>query len=140
MTALVVAGMEKASILVRLARGEIDVELAKEMLGALWRTFKWVLIKLIQAVTIIAVADFAIWAIPSALLWLMTTAYVLPVIGLIIGVVLAVECYDDIKEAIDWLCGVVGSLTRLVGKGVACVKDVVVGNTASVSNSTPVVC
>ena len=35
MTALVVAGMEKASILVRLARGEIDAELAKEMLDAL---------------------------------------------------------------------------------------------------------
>lgn len=140
MTALVVAGMEKASILVRLARGEIDAELAKEMLDALWRTFKWVLITLVQAVMIIAVADFTMWAIPSALLWLMTTAYVLPVIGLIIGVVVAVECHDDIKGAINWLCGVVGALARLVGKGVVWVKDVVAGNTAPVPNPAPAAC
>ena len=140
MTALVVAGMEKASILVRLARGEIDAEMAKEMLEAVWRALKVVLIAAVQAVMIIAVADFAIWAIPSALFWLMTTAYVLPVIGLVIGVVAAITCHDDIKGVIDWLAGAVSSLARLLGKGICWAKDAVTGNGAVAANPAPAAC
>ena len=57
MTALVVAGMEKASILTRLARGEIDSELAVKMLSALSRTLKWLLVTILQVIAAVCLFD-----------------------------------------------------------------------------------
>jgi hypothetical protein len=118
MTALVIGGMEKGSILTRLARGEIDEEVARELLDALGRALKWILVKLLQ-VAFIVCAIWAIGAFVTSCAWLMASAGVFFVMGLIAAGGAAIEMQEHLEAAVDFLGKLVETAVKKVCSGVA---------------------
>ena len=137
MTALVAAGQEKASILMRLIRGEIDKELAVDLLAALGKALKWTIVKLFQgliflsastigAITIGAILGFLGFVLSSG--WWFFAIWTLACIG---GFFIARDSKESIEEAIDLLnCLTMGAMALICGavswcweKGKALVKS-----------------
>ena len=106
MTALVVAGLEKASIIRRLLRGEIDEEMARSLLAALSRTLKWVLVKALQLLTLASVAIATMFLLNLAG-WIVASAPVLIAVGLMVGFWVAANAEEDIEGAVEFLGGLV---------------------------------
>lgn len=125
MTALVVAGQEKASVLTRLARGEIDAELAHELLEALGRALKWILVKALQAAVVVGTFVSAAVTV-GAFGW---AAYAGPIllISLIVGVTAAMSMGEDFEEVVDVLVELAEAAFALVGSGLKWVWDKVAG-------------
>lgn len=141
MTALVVAGMEKASILTRLARGEIDSELAVKMLSALSRTLKWLLVKILQVCA--AVCLFDIFAtIITSIAWLTAASGIFLALGMVIAVCVAIDCREDFEKIVNFLEYLVESAAKFVIKAVEWVwnkgKEVVESATATQSEESTV--
>ena len=113
MTALIVGGMEKASILTRLARGEIDAEVAKALLDGLARALKWILVKAIQATLIVGVM-WAVGGIVSSSAWMIAAGGVFMTIGLLVGVGAALELEEDFEAAVDFLGKMVETAAKRV--------------------------
>lgn len=116
MTTLVAAGMEKASILTRLVRGEIDAEMAKDLLDALVKALKWCLVAALEVATVIGMVAVVAWAVPAAFVWLITTSNALLALGLVVGIVTAVSCTDDYQGAVDFLEKAVKAVVRGIGR------------------------
>ena len=142
MTALVVAGMEKASILTRLARGEIDSELAVKMLSALSRTLKWLLVTILQVIA--AVCLFDIFAtIITSIAWLTAASSIFLALGMVIAIFAAVDCREDFEKIVDFLGSLIKSAAKLVCGAVAWVwnkgKELAEASTSteSVENTVP---
>lgn len=142
MTALVVAGMEKASIFTRLARGEIDSELALKMLSALSRTLKWILVTILQVIA--AVCLFDIFAtIITSIAWLTAASSIFLALGMVIAVFAAVDCREDFEKIVDFLGSLIKSAAKLVCGAVAWVwnkgRELVEAatSTESVENTMP---
>lgn len=94
MTALVVAGMEKASIFTRLARGEIDRELALELLSVLSRTLKWILVTILQ---VLAAGTFFMF------FHMMSSSVIFLSLGLVAAVCIAIALQDEFEEVLDFI-------------------------------------
>ena len=137
MTALVAAGQEKASILMRLIRGEIDKELAVDLLAALGKALKWTIVKLFQgliflsastigAITIGAILGFLGFVLSSG--WWILAIWTLACVG---GFFIARDSKESIEDAIDLLnCLTMGAMALICGavswcweKGKALVKS-----------------
>lgn len=100
MTNLVVAGLEKASILTRMSRGEIDMELAKEMLAALSRVVKWILVKALQ-LAVVGGAFLSAGSLAVCLELIAPTAGLVMLIGVIVGVTAAISMQETFEEIAD---------------------------------------
>ena len=118
MTALVIGGMEKGSILTRLARGEIDEEVARGLLDALGRALKWILVKLIQAAFVVCTL-WAILTFVTLFAWLMASAGVFFVMGLIAVGGAAIEMEEHIDAAVSFLGKLCEKAIAKVCSGVA---------------------
>ena len=121
MTALVAAGMEKASILTRLMRGEIDAELARELLEELGRALKWTLVKALQATVIIG--SFVSTAVTIEVFGWAALAGPILVLSLLVGVTAAVAMGEDFEAAVDFLADLTETAFSLVGSGIKWVWD-----------------
>ncbi len=113
MTALVVAGLEKASILGRLLRGEIDEEMAQSLLSALSRTLKWVLVKALQVCAGLLAMEGVILAL-TGMTWIASSSLFLLVAGVTAGFVMMCAVEDDCEGIVDFL----GDLTAFAVKTV----------------------
>ena len=117
MTVLVAAGMEKASILTRLARGEIDQELALEMLAVLARTVKWFLVSILQVMVSLTggVIGAVAIGISLALLGITLSGWWLLAIGFLVGVCISMECEEPIERFVDFLGYLIKTALQYIG-------------------------
>jgi len=136
MTALVVGGLEKASILTRLARGEIDAEVAKALLDGLVRALKWILVKAIQATFIVGVM-WAVGGLVSSSAWMMAAGGVFLTIGLLVGVGAALELEENFEAAVDFLGKMVESAAKRVCNAVVWVWNRCADAVRSIGSGVP---
>ncbi|MBR3086448.1 MAG: hypothetical protein IKH04_08620 [Kiritimatiellae bacterium] len=113
MTALVVAGLEKASILRRLLRGEIDEEMARSLLETLSRTLKWILVKALQFCVGVLAMEGVILAL-TGITWIASSSLFLLVAGVTAGFVMMCAVEEDCEGIVDFL----GALTAVAVKTV----------------------
>ena len=111
LTALVSAGMEKASILTRLARGEIDKELVVHLLSILAKALKWILMKAIQGMVFLTATFASILAVKwvIALLGIAFSGWALLSIGCMMGILAVFHSEEYIEDLFD----AIGELSRL---------------------------
>lgn len=123
MTSLVVAGMEKSSILMRLARGEIDMALACDLFNALIRCLKWVLVKFFQASILLIGSTLGLIAVDSifALIGITLSSWILFPMAFIIGTVFAIDSKATIEQVLGTISSLAAIVTRFAARVLSCV-------------------
>lgn len=99
---LISAGLSKGSIMKRLLRGEIDKELAMELLGYVETAIKWVLTAWLQAAEASVVMDLLL-GILTFFGVTGTLGTILTGVGAVIAIGVAVYSYDEAEDLAEFL-------------------------------------